>query len=261
MPYAVTMEMVTSSRWSSTVAISRDASQPAAHPMTRLTTIVPTNASSASPMEIPLVTTWTAMANATRPVPSLSRLSPSTSVSRRGGVGSRWKVETTAAGSVAATIAPTTKPSWIGSPVPIHEERSNDRGRDQHARRREQRDAAERVAQLVELDPVGGLEHEPGQKEDQQQLRRDDRIEVRQHCADHEATDDERDRVRDRRVSPAAQRDADQRRETQQGDEELDGPNRRVRFHLRMVGTKKRADPALPTRPLALCECQALPDP
>ncbi len=51
-------------------------------------------------------------------MPSLKRLSPSTVAARRCGTPSRRKVAITAAGSVAATMAPTMKPSSRGSPVP-----------------------------------------------------------------------------------------------------------------------------------------------
>jgi hypothetical protein len=50
-------------------------------------------------------------------VPSLKRLSASTSVTRRRGAASLRIVLTTATGSVAETIAPTRKASLTGSPV------------------------------------------------------------------------------------------------------------------------------------------------
>ena len=53
-----------------------------------------------------------------RPVPSLSKLSPSTSVRSPPGTSSRRIVATTAIGSVAAVIAPTTNARPNGSPMP-----------------------------------------------------------------------------------------------------------------------------------------------
>jgi hypothetical protein len=52
------------------------------------------------------------------PVPSLKTLSASTSVASRRGEPTRLKVAITAAGSVAESIAPTTKASDASRPAP-----------------------------------------------------------------------------------------------------------------------------------------------
>ena len=86
-------------------------------PIARLSTIVATNDTIASPGPSGAATACTASAKRTSPVPSLRRLSPSTIVDRAGGTRRRLNVATTAAGSVAETMAPTMNESPMGSPV------------------------------------------------------------------------------------------------------------------------------------------------
>jgi hypothetical protein len=80
---------------------------PAARPIPALITTAATNAMTAFPGPTGLVTARTAIAKSTSPVPSLRRLSPSTIVESERDTARRLKVATTAAGSVAETIAPT----------------------------------------------------------------------------------------------------------------------------------------------------------
>ena len=100
---------------------------------------------------------------------------------------------------------------------------SGDHGRrDDHARDRQQGQPAEPPAQLDEVQPVCGLEHEPRQEHDQDQLGGDlDRWIAgdARADADDETGDDQRDRV------GQAKRPGDDRHEDRKGqeaDEQLD---------------------------------------
>src|SRR5215210_2403884 len=97
--------------------MSHDAIAPATAPIAALTTTIDRNDSTASGTEVGLVAAPTAMVKMTIPVPSLRRLSASTNVARRRGARNRLKLAMTAAGSVADTIAPTTKPAAGGTPA------------------------------------------------------------------------------------------------------------------------------------------------
>ena len=98
-------------RWSPTLGRTRDATQPVAAPIAALTATTETKVMpvSSGEVEVALDTTLTAIVKATMPVPSFKRLSASISVDSRRGDDSRLNVAMTAAGSVAASIAPTTK--------------------------------------------------------------------------------------------------------------------------------------------------------
>ena len=85
----------------------RAARTPATRPIPALNTTPVTNARIASDGPTDSVTARTAIANSTSPVPSLRRLSPSTIVASDRLTARRLNVATTAAGSVAETIAPT----------------------------------------------------------------------------------------------------------------------------------------------------------
>ena len=82
----------------------------------------------------------TAIAKMTMPVPSLKRLSASTSVVSRRGARRRLKTAMTAAGSVAASIVPTRNARANGSPVATFSASATVAGRHQDADRRENRD-------------------------------------------------------------------------------------------------------------------------
>ena len=97
--------------------MSRDTTNPATAPMSALMTTVAAIENAASSIEIGPTAARTATAKRTIAVPSLRRLSLSMSVASRRGEPSCLKVETTATGSVAATIAPTTNPSSMRRPV------------------------------------------------------------------------------------------------------------------------------------------------
>ena len=71
-------EIVSSMRWSSTIDMTRAATPPTARPIATLAVTATTNASTASTPVTGSETARMAIANSTRPVPSLSRLSPST---------------------------------------------------------------------------------------------------------------------------------------------------------------------------------------
>ena len=88
--------------------------------------------------------------------------------------------------------------------------------RDDHARDRQQGQPAEPPAQLDEMQPVCGLEHEPRQEHDQDQLGRDLDRRIAGDAradADDETGDDQRDRV------GQAERPGDDRHEDRQGQE------------------------------------------
>ena len=89
----------------------REATQPVTAPIAALTTTTETKVTPVCSGEVAvvLVTRPTAIVKATMPVPSLKRLSASTRVDNRRGDASLLNVAMTAAGSVAASIAPTTK--------------------------------------------------------------------------------------------------------------------------------------------------------
>ena len=97
---------------------SREAAHPATAPMAALTATTETNATPICSGETGLVTYATAIEKATMPVPSLKRLSASTSVASRRGESSPLKVAMTATGSVAASIAPTMNACAGGNPAP-----------------------------------------------------------------------------------------------------------------------------------------------
>src|SRR5215216_1255635 len=65
----------------------------------------------------PLTTAATATLKATRPVPSLTRLSPLTSVPTRSGTPNLPKIASAATGSVGARMAPRTKAAAHGRPI------------------------------------------------------------------------------------------------------------------------------------------------
>ena len=90
---------------------------PATTPMPTLITTAPTNETVASEGPTGSVTARTAIAKSTSPVPSLRRLSPSTIVASDRLTDRRLNVATTAAGSVAETIAPTMKARSARRPV------------------------------------------------------------------------------------------------------------------------------------------------
>ena len=72
---------------------------------------------------------------------------------------------TTATGSVAETIAPTRNASFIGSPVATCRTTATTAADDEDAGHGQEGDAAERPAQLVAVEPVGGLEDEARQED------------------------------------------------------------------------------------------------
>ena len=93
--------------WSSVAPMTRVATTPSPKPMSVLIATVATNVTTAASGVVAPPTAPTAIVKITTAVPSLNRLSASTSVARRPGA-CRWRnVAMTATGSVADTIAPT----------------------------------------------------------------------------------------------------------------------------------------------------------
>ena len=97
--------------------MSQVASDPVHTPIATLATTDPMNETVASTGPGGRATAWTAIAKRTSPVPSLNRLSPSTIVASARDARSGLNVATTAAGSVADTIAPTRNARSGRSPV------------------------------------------------------------------------------------------------------------------------------------------------
>ena len=64
-PYAAATDSVSSTRWSSTAAISRDATQPLASPIAVLATMIVTTETTMPPGVTLPTTTWTAIVNTT----------------------------------------------------------------------------------------------------------------------------------------------------------------------------------------------------
>ena len=161
---------------------------------------VATNVMTASPGPIGAETAWTASANRTSPVPSLSRLSPSTIVDSAGGTRSRLNVATTAAGSVADTIAPTMNARSSGRPVARLSTTATMAAEMTTPGTASRARPAEPAPELGDPQPVGGLEHEAGQQDEEDEVRRDvDRREpgCTRDKADEQSRDDERDGVRE----------------------------------------------------------------
>ena len=184
--------------WSSISFIRRDASQPAASPMPTLLTTVTTTVCAVSAIDTRPLIAATVTPNSTSAVPSLNRLSPSTSVARRRGAPRFRKVAMTATGSVAATIAPTTMPSSNGRPVARFSTTATIAAETRTPGRREQDHPAERLAQLGELEAERRLEHETGHEHEQDELGRDLDRAARQDRAGEQAQDDEGHAVRAR---------------------------------------------------------------
>ena len=208
----------------------RAARTPVARPMATLIATVPTKVMTASPGPIGATTTCNAMAKRTRPVPSLRRLSPSTNVDSAGGTRRRLNVATTAAGSVAETIAPTMNARSSRSPVArfrtiatIPAEITTP-GIARSARPRNHRRSS------ANPKPIAGLEHEPGQEHEQDDVGRDGQARDPGRAggdADREPGDHQGDGVGQ---SQRARDDRHERGQTQKADQQLD----RVR-DLRLV--------------------------
>src|SRR6478752_725369 len=116
-PYAATTEIATSSCGSSVACIARKATIPATSPIAVLTATVTTNETTPPASETGAERAAIAIVNSTTPVPSLSRLSASTSVASRFGAPTRLNSDTTATGSVAEMIAPSTNASGVSRSV------------------------------------------------------------------------------------------------------------------------------------------------
>jgi len=98
--------------------MSHAPAMPTGIPIATLAAIPSTKRPIPSIVERSLVIARTAIATSARPVPSLSRLSPSMRVRSCCGMRSRVRVATTATGSVADVIAPMTKAMPRGRPAP-----------------------------------------------------------------------------------------------------------------------------------------------
>ena len=179
-------------------------------------------------------------------MPSLRRLSPSTSVDSAGGTRSRLKVATTAAGSVAETIAPTMNARSSRRPVPTFRTSATIRRRDQDAGDGQQGEAAEPAPELGEAEAIGRLEDEAGQEHEQDEVGRHVERRVAGRLgddADDEPRDDQGDRVRQPEGSGD---DRDERGQAEQADQQLDRVRDRRFVHQTVTGngpsvTRRRA--------------------
>src|SRR3712207_8954794 len=96
----------------------------------------------------PLTTAATAALKATSPVPSLTRLSPPTTVPTRSGTPSLAKIASAATGSVGARIAPKTKAVAQGSPIRALRDHRDYESGGEHKANGEQHDRPEVGAQI-----------------------------------------------------------------------------------------------------------------
>src|SRR5215204_2935059 len=128
----------------------------------------------------PLTTAATATLKATRPVPSLARLSPLTTVPTRSGTPNLPKMASAATGSVGARMAPSTKAAAHGRPI--------------------------RVCAIIATAPIVastsptasstiGLSWARRSSGDEDHLRRDLDVGQARHEAHHQAPKDQQDRV------------------------------------------------------------------
>ena len=136
-----------------------------------LIAIVETNQTIASGGATLPVAAATAIVNTTTAVPSLNRLSASTSVASRFGAPRLLKVAMTDTGSVADTMAPTMNASDRSSPVAASAKATTaaDTRTPGMARIATPRKVR---AKLREVEAIGRLEHEARHEDDQDELRR-----------------------------------------------------------------------------------------
>ena len=172
--------------------------KPATRPTPALMTIVDVNQMTACCGATLPVAAATAIVKTTTAVPSLNRLSASTSVARRCGAPRLLNVETTDTGSVADTMAPDDEREG-------QVEAGRGKGQGDHGRGHEDawdgqdRHPEEGPAQLGEVEPVGRLEHEPRHEDDQDELGCHVQGRRRAEGRDEQPEQDERDAVRQRR--------------------------------------------------------------
>ena len=153
----------------------------------------------------------------TTAVPSLNRLSASTSVASRAGAPRVRNVAMTETGSVAETMAPTMNASDGCSPVAVRTS-GDDAGRNEDARDGQDRRPDEGLPELGDVEPVRRLEHEPGHEDDEHELGRDREMGRRPDPGDDQPEQDERDAVRQ---AGAAGQEGDERGRRDEGDEQL----------------------------------------
>ena len=173
-------------------------------------------------------------------MPSLKRLSPSTSVDSAGGTRRRLNVATTAAGSVAETIAPTMNARSRRRPVArfrtiatIPAEITTP-GIASSARPREP------ATELGEPKPVAGLEHEPGQEHEQDDVGRDGRLGIPAAPAAMPTASpaiDQRDGVGQ---SQRARDDRHERGQAEKADQQLDRVRELRLVHQTVTGMEPR---------------------
>ena len=176
--------------------------------------------------------------NTTIPVPSLSRLSASTAVASRSGACSRLNVAITAAGSVAATIAPTMNAEVKPRPVVAWRTSPTTKATISTAGDGQEQDADEGRTELGQVDPEGRLEDQAGQEHGQHQVRRDRDAGARMDDSDRQAKQDQADCVR----QPDPFRDqGDEHGRRQQGDDDPVGGEGQVGSHGREYGPPRTA--------------------
>ena len=117
----------------------------------------------------------TARPNTTRPVPSLSRLSPSTTVARVAGNGQPTERRDDGRRVGRRDHRPDDEGQIEPKPGPDVEQDGDERGRDEDARHGQEEEGCERPSQEGQVEPVAGLEHESRQEHDQDDFRGDDR--------------------------------------------------------------------------------------
>ena len=199
--------------------------------MITLTTEIAANDTVASSGVTGSYTALTAIANRTSPVPSFRRLSPSTMVASSSGTRTRLNVATTAAGSVADSIAPTMNARSSRSPVARWRTRATTAAETTTPGTARRASPPDQRRSSADPDPIGSFEDEAGKEDEKDEIRRNrDRRNSGGTRADpdEQPRDDQGDGVRKPERSGD---DGDDHRKQQQADEELDRRSDRLVQH------------------------------
>ena len=242
-PYAATSVRVSSTRWSSTVAARREITKPDTAPTTTLPTVTPTNWTAACPGSMAPCVAATAIVNATMPVPVVEE---ALSLHHRGQAGRRVEAPDAAWSPRPGRWRRPSRPPRRTAPSPGPSRNAARPPRIRPPRARRGRRAAGRLPAPAAAPAgrgIGGLEHEPGEQHQQDQLGAHLQVDRRGGERDRDAEEHQRDRVR--QAHPTRhQRDEGER--DQERDEGLDGLEDGGPGHARMLSgaRPRRAVPA-----------------
>ena len=153
--------------------MTRVATMPTTSPIAALSATVVTNPTTPSSGDTGPVAAARRSGRATTAVPSLNRLSASTSVASRAGAPRRRNVAMTATGSVAETMAPTMNASGRLQPGRRQDDDATTPADTSTPGAARTPTTDEGLPQLRDVEPVRRLEHEPGHEDDEDELGRD----------------------------------------------------------------------------------------